>query len=551
MNKSSGKNRTQLLEHASDQFYDLIVIGGGITGAGIALDACHNGLKTLLLEKADFASGTSSKSTKLIHVGLRYLKQLEIALVKESGLERAVVHQLAPHLVHPEKMLLPIVKKGSFGKLAASIAISVYDFLANVKSVDKKENLSKSKAKITEPLLNEQILKGGVRYSEYRTDDARLTIAVVKKAVELGCDAINYAEVEGFEYTDKGQIAKVNVQDKSNQRSYSFRSTCVVSATGPWVDGIREKDRSLSDRHLFLSKGSHIVVPHASLPLRQAVYFDDFNGRMLFAIPRQQVTYIGTTDLEYHQSLDELYCTPDEANYLLEAVNHVFPSVDLSLSDIESSWAGLRPLIHEKGKGPSELSRKDEIFNSPSGLISIAGGKLTGYRKMAERVMEQVLEIYFSKKYHVTTQELYLTDHPFSSYKEVLSYVNVIESSLPTELKAKQKGAYLVFNYGRNAMGIVSSIDIHKEESLTYEQALMKSELIYTIEHELVLNALDFFARRTGKLYFNISDVKKHSELVLEIMRDTLSWDQTIFEYNKSQLSQAIKLCLVCKEALV
>lgn len=546
MSINKNKARHSLLEHTSQQFYDLIVIGGGVTGAGIALDASHNGLKTLLLEKADFASGTSSKSTKLIHGGLRYLKQLEISLVKESGLERAVVHKLAPHLVHPEKMLLPIVRKGSFGKLAASVAISIYDFLARVKSKDRKESLSKEETEILEPLLNDKIVKGGVRYSEYRTDDARLTISLIKRAVDLGCDAINYAEVKEFGYSEKGLMDSVEIKDHSTNQSYTVRSQCIVSAAGSWVDGVREKDDSLSDKHLFLSKGSHIVVPHPRLPLKQAVYFDDFKGRMIFAIPRQGITYIGTTDLAYDQSLNDVYCTQEEANYLLDATNYLFPKVNLSLDDIESSWSGLRPLIHQKGKKPTELSRKDEIFESPSGLISIAGGKLTGYRKMAERVVIKVLEKHFPKNNHHTTEGLFLNKDPFKSYDEVLSFIEQLESNLFHELEGKKIGEYLVFNYGRSAMDVV---DLMREQSgtLTAEQLLIKSELTYTIEHEFVMTALDFFARRTARLYFNLSEVKEHLELVLKLMQEILEWDELTVEENRKSVEHAISRCLSCK----
>ncbi len=194
--------RDQKLKEAASVNYDLIVIGGGITGAGIALDATLRGLSVLLLEKSDFASGTSSKSTKLIHGGLRYLKQFEFGLVRETGLERAVAHKNIPHLVHPENMLLPIVEGGTFSSITASLAISVYDFLASVESVDKKKSLSKKEVIKHEPLLNKKLLKSGYAYSEYRTDDARLTIELIKAACREGALAFNYVKVIDFIYED-------------------------------------------------------------------------------------------------------------------------------------------------------------------------------------------------------------------------------------------------------------------------------------------------------------------------------------------------------------
>ena len=375
--KFSNKDRKSRLSKASKTEYDLIVIGGGITGVGIALDASLRGIKTLLLEKRDYASGTSSKSTKLIHGGLRYLKQLDFGLVRESGLERAVAHRNAPHLVHPEKMLLPIVESGTFNKYSASLAISVYDLLAKVDKVDRKQSLSKSKTLEYEPLLNQDILKSGITYSEYRTDDARLTIEVLKSARRAGAESFNYMKVDSFEYSND-TISGVKCTDRVAGDEVIFKARNIVSAAGPWVDQLRLKDGKLNNKSLHLTKGVHIVVPKEKLNIHSAVYFDAFDGRMIFAVPRGKVTYIGTSDTTYHKDLDRVLCTQEDVDYLLEKTNHMFEVAFLNRDDVISSWAGLRPLIHEDGKSPSELSRKDEIFVSDRGLISIAGGKLTG-----------------------------------------------------------------------------------------------------------------------------------------------------------------------------
>src|SRR5882762_3877785 len=249
MNKLSSQHRESTIRNLKSGLYDLLVIGGGITGAGIALDAASRGLKTALVEKNDFSFGTSSRSTKLIHGGLRYLKQLEFGLVKEVGSERAVVHQLAPHLVIPEKMLLPLYDKRGFGSTLTSLGLKLYDWLAGVKPEDQRKMLTRKQTLKQEPLLNPNDVKGGAIYAEYRTDDARLTIEIVKSASVHGASVANYCEATDFIYSDE-KISGVLVFDKVTGKPFSIRCKAVVNACGPWVDLLREKDKSKTEKHL-------------------------------------------------------------------------------------------------------------------------------------------------------------------------------------------------------------------------------------------------------------------------------------------------------------
>ncbi|MCH8318067.1 MAG: glycerol-3-phosphate dehydrogenase/oxidase, partial [Bacteroidetes bacterium] len=427
MNLLSAYNRASLLQKLSSHEFDLLVIGGGITGAGIALDAASRGFKTALVEKQDFAAGTSSRSTKLIHGGLRYLKKGEIALVKEVSRERAIVYRNAPHLLVPEKILLPLIKNGDYGKFETSLGLWFYDMLAGVKKEERRKMLSKGQTLISEPLLRKDILLGGCLFTEYRTDDARLTIEIIKTAVKYDAACINYCESKDFIY-ENDKVLGVECDDLLSadrngilaQKTFIIRAKQIINAAGPWVDKIRDNDKALTrtptrnspiaspitsgqagqagqGKRLHLTKGVHLVVNHEKFPVKQAIYFpaltagkDFSNTRMIFAIPRGKATYIGTTDTDYNGSLENPVTNKQDADYLLNSVNYMFPVVNISLSDVVSSWAGIRPLIHQKGKTPSEISRKDEIFISKSGLISIAGGKLSGYRKMAQRVVDLV-----------------------------------------------------------------------------------------------------------------------------------------------------------------
>lgn len=517
-------SRNKITARLQSEDYDLLIIGGGITGAGIALDAASRGLKTALVEKKDFAFGTSSRSTKLIHGGLRYLKQLEFGLVKEVGSERAVVHKLAPHLVVPEKMLLPLYERKGLGYWLTSIGLKVYDFLAGVRKDDQRKMLTRMQTLRYEPLLRSDDVKGGAIYAEYRTDDARLTIEILKSAAASEADVINYVKVSDFIY-EENRISGVQVTDQFSGEIFPVRSKVVVSAAGPWVDELREINQSRTGKRLHLTKGVHIVVPHRRFPVHQAIYFDVADGRMIFAIPRGRITYIGTTDTNYNGDIDNVTATADDAAYLINAVNATFTGVDLSLQDIESSWAGLRPLIHEDGKSASELSRKDEIFESPTGLISIAGGKLTGYRKMAERVVNLVVKRHFADRLLKTfsTENIPITKNPFTNNREIQQYVTAITEKLKPYPLSGYTPRNLVEAYGRQTDVILAQMgDADYSEA---EISLLKAEAWYAVHHEMVATLQDFFVRRTGLIYFEIRKVKQYKHEIALYFQSVLGWD--------------------------
>ena len=380
----SSENRGLLLNKIKSQSFDITIIGGGITGSGICLDAVSRGLKVCLIEMNDFASGTSSKSTKLIHGGLRYLEQFNFSLVRETGKERAVLHYIAPHIVKPEKMLIPISKGGKLNRFSTSLALSVYDFLANVKKKDRKKLINKDSIHEKEPLLSSGNIKGGAIYSEYRTDDSRLTIEILKKSYKMGAYPINYVKFISSKH-NKNNLSELKCRDQISGKEFQIKSEVIVNAAGAWVDNVVEGKKN----KLVLSKGVHIVIPKDKLPLNQSIYFDAVDDRMVFAIPRRETVYIGTTDTLYNRPIDDIRVNKEEVEYLLDSVNNFFDPV-LKIDDVISSWVGLRPLIKEDKKNITEISRKDEIFISDDGIISIAGGKLTGYRKMAERVLKQI-----------------------------------------------------------------------------------------------------------------------------------------------------------------
>jgi len=537
-------NRDVHIQKLQSEKFDLAIIGGGVTGAGIALDAASRGLNVCLVEKNDFASGTSNKSTKLIHGGLRYLKQFEIGLVRESGTERAIVHKLAPHLVIPEKMLLPLVEGGTYGKMMTSIGLQVYDFLADVKGDDKRKMLDKAETLTKEPLLNKEVVLGGGLYAEYRTDDARLTIEILKKAVSYGATIVNYCEMQSFDYDEKSKIKNLNCIDYNTGNTFKIESKSYVSAAGPWVDKLRTKDSSMNHKYLHLTKGVHIVLPHEKLPVKQPIYFDVPDGRMIFAIPRGRVTYVGTTDTNYSGNLDRVVATKEDAEYILNGIHNTFPEVKLSISDIESNWAGLRPLIHEEDKDPSELSRKDELFISESGLISIAGGKLTGYRRMAGRVIETVLKTLKKKQRkefkNSDTSKIALVSPSLVNSKKVRAYQQELEVKLKEiGVSSSYHAWYFCTTYGAQAEIILEKSNSFDNKDVF--ERLIRAELYYGIYHEMTNNMTDFFVRRTGRLYFDVPSVLKYKDIILDDCIKYFNWEKERIASEKSTIDMLIK----------
>ncbi|WP_028548838.1 glycerol-3-phosphate dehydrogenase/oxidase [Paenibacillus sp. UNC451MF] len=524
----SATNRTAVLQSMAEAELDLLVVGGGITGAGIALDAITRGIKVGVLEKNDFGSGTSSRSTKLIHGGLRYLKQGDFKLVQEVGRERAILYKNAPHLVIPAPMLLPVYKGGTYGYLASSIGLYIYDWLAGVARKERRKMLNKKEVMEKEPLLKKEGLKGGGLYYEYRTDDARLTLDIMKTASNRGALAVNYTEAKKFIY-ENGRVAGVEVHDRISGKRVSIRAKHIVNAAGPWADQVRDMDGSLKGKRLFLTKGVHLVVDYHRLPVHQSAYFDTPDGRMVFVIPRGDITYVGTTDTAYSDSIDQPRTTQEDRDYLIRAVNAMFPAIKLTQQDIKSHWAGLRPLIYEEGKGPSELSRKDEIFVSDSKLITIAGGKLTGFRKMAEKVVDLVAD-HLSKEngkvYPVcSTDQITITG---GEKKDGLSFAEWKQEMLRAGVTQGVSGSTMqewIDTYGSNAMKILKYLPDAKKYNVPANLQWLYAQLSYSVEQEMTVTASDFLRLRSGWSYFQLSKAEKYRNMVEKMISDLLGLD--------------------------
>lgn len=527
MNTLNVLNRDRSIELLTLRSFDLLIIGGGITGAGIALDAAHKGMRVALIEMQDFSSGTSSRSTKLIHGGLRYLKNLEVGLVMETGRERAILQQNAPHLVHPEKMLLPLMKKGQLGKTTTSFALWVYDFLAGVKKQDRKRMLNKKQTLEIQEGLNEESILAGAIYSEYRTDDSRLTISVLKTATELGAVALNYMQCVGIKYNNKNNYS-VEAKDVFSQKTIEISTKQIVNAAGPWVDEIRKMDGPLGKKRLHLTKGVHLVVDNEKLKINQSCYVEIDDGRMIFAIPREGKVYIGTTDTSYQGDKRIPTLDKEDMDYLLKAINKVFPKANLKSKDVLSYWSGLRPLIAEEGKSNSEISRKDEIFISDNGIISIAGGKLTAYRKMAERVVKLVAKSIGNTNKN-STKNVKISgaidknelEPEFSEFCENFSNGIFWKNHLWTR-------------YGAHAEEIMRNYyEFRCQEHK--EQNILKAEFKYCVENESCYGVYDFFLNRNAWLLFHPEKMEKHLDELMNYSAQILHLSEFSIEVERKK----------------
>jgi glycerol-3-phosphate dehydrogenase len=384
---SSGDRESRLDRLKSEEF-DLLVVGGGVNGAGIARDAAMRGLRVALVEKGDFASGTSSKSSKLIHGGIRYLEHGEFHLVHVACRERDLLRRrLAPHLVKPLAFVFPVYRGDPVGIITLGIGMWLYDVLAAFRNIERHRMLSRARTVSLEPALRSEGLRGAALYYDCFTDDARLTLETILAAKEEGAVVANYVELRSF-LKDGGRLAGAMLADRVEGTAIRVRARCVVNATGPWTDHIRRLDDPACKPCLRVTKGVHIIVPRNRVGNHRAVVMHSpRDKRVLFVIPWGAHDLIGTTDTDFHGSPDDVSADRDDIDYLIDSANWFFPRANLGIADVISTYAGLRPLVAAgEGESPSAVSREEEIFESPAGLITLVGGKLTTYRSIAREI---------------------------------------------------------------------------------------------------------------------------------------------------------------------
>jgi glycerol-3-phosphate dehydrogenase len=407
--------RRQTLDALQRDVLDVFVIGGGIVGAGVARDAAMRGLRVALLDQNDFSSGTSSRSSRMLHGGIRYLAQGRIGLVREASVEKVIVHKIAPHLAAPLPFIFPTRRGTEWKRWKLSIGVKIYDLLAG-KNFGKSRTLSRDEVLSILPQLNPQDLTGAVRYFDGMTNDARLVLDTLRSAHASGAALLNYAAAERPQRD--GDAWRVQITDRLTDATIEIRSKTIVNAAGAWADRF-----PASQVKLRLTKGVHLVIDRARLNIPDAITMTQ-GSRVLFAIPWGERVILGTTDTDYSGPLDTPTCEPEDLRYILDVTNHNFPSARITADDVISTWAGLRPLIggggNEKGK-PSDISRAHQIRMTEPGWIDVAGGKLTTYRLMAEQTIDAVIDFTkASSKPSKTADTPLLPDEPQPRFSGIL-----------------------------------------------------------------------------------------------------------------------------------
>ncbi len=521
----SARTRAKNLETLARAPFDLLIVGGGITGAGIARDAALRGLRVALVERRDFAAGTSSRSSKLIHGGIRYLQQGDVGLVMEAANERRVLRRIAPHLARPIQLILPVHSRGGYAKISAGLW--TYDRMARVLKEERNQMLSRDETLGLEPLLRPDHVYGAGMYYEYLTDDARLVMANLKSAATLGAVVANYAEVVGL-VNEAGRLTGAVVKDSVSGGELPVRAAVIVNAAGPWVDNVRVLQGDGERPRLHLTKGIHLMLRCERLPVSHIVVMNTPDHRAVFVVPRGAVVYLGTTDTDYDGGYDDPSITLDDATYLLDAANATFAVDRIGLDDVVGACAGLRPLLHQDGKKPTEISRKDDIMVGPTGLLSIAGGKLTTYRKMAERAVDLAVE-------RLTAQGVRLPEKRGESDQELLSGGDTGDDVIAFATRLKNRWPQvpadivdrLVTLYGSNGERMVEAMagDPTLAQRCAPDVAVTRGEVAHAVREEMTLTLHDFLERRARLFLWDPNNGLTAAPEVARLMGRLLGWD--------------------------
>lgn len=526
---------------------DVLVVGGGINGAGIARDAARRGLRVALVEMNDLAFGTSSRSSKLVHGGLRYLEQLEFSLVFEAVSERRILMDIAPHLVNPLGFLFPVYK-GSRRRLATiNAGMWLYDGLALFRAPRRHRKLSVKDVKREEPALGTERLSGAPLYYDCSTDDARLTLESALDAAHQGAIVCTYAKVVSFLKDEQGRVTGAVVDGGLGGGLKEVRAGAVINATGPWTDRTIAMSQPLESGSLLRpTKGAHIVVDRLKLPVENAIVcFHPDDGRVAFAIPWGDRTYIGTTDTDYEGDPSDVYASREDVDYLIDACRKYFPKHPLSHDDVICTWAGLRPLMKPIEGGTdideSSVSREHQIVVGADGLITIAGGKLTTYRRMSHEVVETAVNLLrLSGGLPESLSDSATGKAPLpgavgwpadDNHERVARQA----SDVTGELSA-QSARLLADTYGMRAIDIARLI--RKDPSLAAPLVPGRPEILAQVEwalrEELAATVADVMIRRTQLYYRDENQGLGAVEVVSQHMAAALGWD----EETRTQLAQ-------------
>ena len=517
--------RGDMLERLSRDTFDIAVVGGGITGAWVARDAAMRGLSVALVERGDFASGTSSRSSRLVHGGLRYLRHAHISLVREGLRERGRLLRLAPHLVRPIPFTIPVYKGGRDNALLLRIGLTGYDVMAGKLGMGRHRVRSREQLIEEEPTLRDKGLRSGFRYFYAITNDARLTLSLALSATDHGAAVANYVEAASLETTG-GRASGLNCRDLVSGDELTVRARTVIGAAGPWTDEWRNSFGEASI--LRPTKGVHVVLPRELLRTNSVVAFF-WQERPLFVVPAGRYSYVGTTDTDWSGDPSEVEADAADVSLILDAINANF-NVDLGPADVTSTWAGVRPLIADEGSpSPSAVSRDYEVLEGPPGAYAIVGGKLTNARAMAERAVDRVVEaeagVLSQSPSGCRTARAPLPGATarFDRYR-----AQAVSALVRGWDISEEAAGHLVDTHGTDHVRVLAQARNEPEllEPVVPGSAALLAEAAFAAESEMAVTLEDFMRRRSDLMLFSSNAGRAASERIAAVLGRTLGWNE-------------------------
>lgn len=523
----SAHTREKNLKKLSEEFFDLVIVGRGISGAGVARDAASRGMKVALVDSQDFAAGTSSRSSKLIHGGIRYLENMEFGLVFEALSERSHLFEMAPHLVHPLRFMLPVYEGDRVGMFKMGLGMWLYDILSTFDAPKMHERLGVAETLRRAPYLRNSKLKGSYVYSDAYMDDDRLVLETLRSATDFGATCVSYVSAVGAEF-ENGKVVKIKAKDNLRGSEFAIAGRHFVSTVGPWTDSLGHQIFSDWRNIMRPSKGVHLTFHRDRVRLDQAlVMVSNDQKRIVFAIPRHEMVIVGTTDTDFKKSPETVTTNEKDVTYLLQITNEYFPGANLTERDILASYSGVRPLVHDGSESESKTSREHLIFTDPRNVTFLTGGKYTTYRKMAEETVEAVLT-----QFEAEDRVKWARSQSLTPLNSLATSENIQRAFKKAKVWAEQFAVdvgtvnFLIERHGMEAQSIL----ILGSKSSTYstwrdrEVAKWGFELVHAIKNTMCLNLRDFYLRRVPLFLAEKDHGYRHLEALSKIMSAELGW---------------------------
>lgn len=518
------ESRVEVINKLKTDEFDVLIVGGGITGAGIARDAVLRGYSVALIEKNDFGSGTSSGSSKLVHAGLRYVAQKEFKLVRQASKERKKILDMAPHLTQPVQFLVPLYSDLKTTKSKIRLGVWLYDLLANFRNhtFHKIMNSKKGRELLPTP-LREESFEGVALYGDGQMDDARLTLDVILSAEEHGALVLNYCQAEAFNDNSQEKIQEATVIDKLTKNRFILKAKSIIIACGHWTDEIVQGIDSSAIKRIRPTKGIHVIT-RRFYDNNRAVVVPMEDGRIMFVIPFDKYQLIGTTDTDYSGDYENVPVTEEDVDYIINGINFIFPGI-LRKEDIVSAYSGLRPLIYSvTAKSEGQISREHEIFEIKPRILAIAGGKYTTYRSMAKEVIDSLSRI-LEKKGKCKTDKVPLYGWISTKRKHWDSWVIIALENLTIRHQLPEDVAKHLLRYGKNYQKICAEITLQPKlkERISDNRPYIFAELDYFIKYEKAVSLRDVMLRRT-QIQLSEEQGLDCIETISEHMGQLLNW---------------------------